>query len=671
MAKPKTLDVDTLWKIQRIGSPSLSPDGAQAVAAVTRYSMDDNSSASTLWLLSTLGGVPRALTQCGTKDGQPQWSPRGDRIAFIARRDQQGAKDDEPQLYLIAPDGGEAQRAATVATGVDAFRWLPDGRRIIFVSWVWPDARGEKAQARKLAAFKARKETGYATSETQYRYWDHNLPAGREPQLHLMELGNGDKPARVRNLFEGTPYSLQRTEPDSNCFDVSPDGTRVVFAFDPAAEKRIENRQALAELDLRTGRIDVILHDADWDFSAPRYSPDGDRVAFIARHDALKHTMPEHLAVWDRDSHTWDTVSAEWDHQVQAPLQWEDDGQAVLLMAEQEGRKHLWRFELQDRRAERVVSGGTLQAFDKRAGTLLTLADGIAHPARLTAHVPGEEPRRVEHFNDELLAGVATARTEEVWYRGARGDLVQMWLSYPPGFDAKKKHPILHLIHGGPHTAFGDAFHYRWNVQAMAAQGYVVACVNYHGSSSFGYGFLDSITHRWGELELQDVEAATDWLLKKPWADKRRVFATGGSYGGYMVAWMNGHVPTGRYAAYVCHAGCFDWKAMFADDAFSWHAKELGAYYWDDARQVDKQSPHAFAGTMNTPTLVIHGALDYRVPDAQGLAYYNTLKARGVDARLLWFPDENHWILKPRNSKQWYGEFFAWLARHDVKAPRR
>jgi dipeptidyl aminopeptidase/acylaminoacyl peptidase len=246
-----------------------------------------------------------------------------------------------------------------------------------------------------------------------------------------------------------------------------------------------------------------------------------------------------------------------------------------------------------------------------------------------------------------------------------------MWLSYPPGFDAKKKYPILHLIHGGPHTAFGDAFHFRWNVQTMAAQGYVVVCVNYHGSSSFGYGFLDSITHRWGELELQDVEAATDWLLTKPWADKRRVFATGGSYGGYMVAWMNGHVPAGRYAAYVCHAGCFDWKAMFADDAFSWHAKELGANYWDDAQQVDKQSPHAFAGAMNTPTLVIHGALDYRVPDAQGLAYYNTLKARGVDARLLWFPDENHWILKPRNSRQWYGEFFAWLARHDVKTPRR
>jgi dipeptidyl aminopeptidase/acylaminoacyl peptidase len=380
--------------------------------------------------------------------------------------------------------------------------------------------------------------------------------------------------------------------------------------------------------------------------------------------------MPGQLAVWERDGARWEVVSAEWDHEVHGPLHWEDDGQAVLLRAEQQGRTHLWRFDLPDRRAEVVVHGGTVIAFDKAAGTLVTLADAIDHPPRLRAHLPGEDARRIESFNDKLLAGLATGRTEEVWFKGALGDDVQMWLTYPPGFDAKKKHPVLHLIHGGPHTAFGDAYHFRWNVQAFAAQGYVVACVNYHGSSSFGYAFLDSITHRWGELELQDVEAATDWLLGKRWVDKRRIFATGGSYGGFMVAWMNGHVKPGRYAAYVCHAGCFDWTAMFADDAYTWHAKELGAFYWDDKAKVDAQSPHSFAGAMDTPTLVIHGALDYRVPDAQGLAYYNTLKARGVDARLLWYPDENHWVLKPRNSKQWYGEFFGWLQRHDVAAKK-
>lgn len=665
--KKKPLTVDTLWAIARPGAPSLSPDGAQAVAAVTRYSMEDNQAEATLWLLSTLGGAPRALTRCGAKDGQPRWSPRGDRIAFVATREQQGAKDETPQLYLIAPDGGEAERAATVATGVEAFRWCPDGKRIVFVSWVWPELKGAKAQAKRFKAFKERKETGYVTSEAQYRYWDHQIPMGREARLHLLDTTSG----RVTDLFEGTPYALTRTDPGADSFDVSPDGRRLVFAFDPAPEKRLENCFALAEMDLRTRRVRVVLQAEGWDFQAPRYSPDGDRIACVAQHRGLKHTMPDQLAVWERETGAWDLVSAEWDHEVHAPLRWEEDGQALLFTAEQRGRQHLWRFDLPDRRAEVVVAGGWVQAFDKAAGTLVTLADAVDHPPQLHAHAAGAAPRRIEHFNDRLLAGIAMGRTEEIAVRGALGDEVQVWLTYPPGFDPKKKWPLLHVIHGGPHTAFGDAWHFRWNVQAFAAQGYVVAAVNYHGSSSFGYAFKDSITHRWGELELQDVEATTDALLKKPWIDGRRVFATGGSYGGYMVAWMNGHVAPGRYQAYVCHAGCFDWTAMFADDAYTWHAQELGAWYWDDMAKVHAQSPHAFAGAMSTPTLVIHGALDYRVPDQQGLAYYNTLKARGVDARLLWFPDENHWILKPRNSRLWYGEFFDWLKRHDVATSKR
>ena len=660
MAKRKLISVDDLWQFERIVGLALAPDGSQAVCSVTSYAMDENKASASLWLLSTFGGAPRRLTSCGEKDGQAAWSPDGSTIAFVARREQQGKKDETPQLYLIAPDGGEARRISDFAPGIEAFKWLPDGKRIAFIAFVWPELKGSKAQAKRHKQFKDRKESGYATSEALYRFWDHFVPMGRVAHLHLLDVGSG----RITDLFEGTDWELSRAEPDADCFDVAPDGRRIAFVFDPNDEKRLDHCKALAEIDLRTRRITTVAADAAWDFEAPRYRPDGSEIAFIAANMGRKHTMPGRLAVLDR-RRRWQVLSDDWDHAVHAPLRWSDDGSAVHFTAEQRGRNHLWRFALATRAASVVAAGGWVQSFDVAAGVVVSAADAMDHPVRVHAHAGGAAARRIERFNDARLAAFRLARAEEVTFEGAQGDAVQMWVVYPPGFDPKKRYPVLHSIHGGPHAAAGDAFHWRWNNQAFAAQGYVVACVNYHGSSGFGHAFLDSITHRWGELELQDIEAGTEWLRKQPWVDRARIFAAGGSYGGYLVAWMNGHVEPGRYRAYVCHAGCYDWVAMFAEDAYTWLARELGADYWDDMARVHAQSPHASAAQMQTPTLVVHGALDYRVPDQQGLAYYNTLKARGVDARLLWFPDENHWVLKPRNSRLWYGEFFAWLKRHD------
>jgi dipeptidyl aminopeptidase/acylaminoacyl peptidase len=280
--------------------------------------------------------------------------------------------------------------------------------------------------------------------------------------------------------------------------------------------------------------------------------------------------------------------------------------------------------------------------------------------------VRGGSTLRLERFNDEITKRFALGETREVTFKGAQGDAVQMFLTFPPRFNPRRKHPLLQVIHGGPFMASGDTFGYRWNPHLLASRGHVVASVNYHGSSSFGFRFCDSIMGRLGRLELRDIEAGTDWLLRKPWVDKRRVFAAGASYGGFLVAWMNGHVPPGRYRAYVCHAGVFDRVATFSADSYVLRPKDLGAFFWTDPAKVQAQSPHTFAHRMRTPTLVTHGANDFRVPDTNGLAYYNTLSARGVPARLVWFPDENHWVLKPRNSRLWYGEVFDWLAAHDV-----
>jgi dipeptidyl aminopeptidase/acylaminoacyl peptidase len=257
MSKTRNFDVDALWALDRIGEPSLSPDGAQAVAGVTRHSMDTNQAQSSLWLFSTLGGAPRRLTEAGDKDGAPAWSPRGDLIAFTAKREQGGMRDDEPQLYVIAPDGGEARRVGQVPTGVGSFKWFPDGRRIAFVSWVWPD-RKAAAQAETLKDFNARKETALVTEEGLYRFWDRNLPMGRVPHLHVMDVATG----KSRDLFEGTAWELSRAEPDANCYDIAPDGRRIAFAFDPAAEKALDHRFALAEIDVKARQARVLQQHA-------------------------------------------------------------------------------------------------------------------------------------------------------------------------------------------------------------------------------------------------------------------------------------------------------------------------------------------------------------------------------------------------------------------------
>ena len=672
-AATRALDARTLWQLSRIGGVALAPAGRRAVCALTSYDVQGNSSHSALWLLQTQGGAPRQLTHCGQKDGQAAWSPRGDRIAFVARREQEGHKDTSPQLYLIHPDGGEAQRVSQFGPGVESFKWMPDGRCIVFAAWVWPQLAGAAAQNKQQKAWDKRKETGYATSQAQYRYWDHNIPQDRV--LHLLLLDT--KTGAITDLFEGTAYELPR-ECDSNAaYDVHPGGQRLAFAHDPAATPGLGQPKALTELRLRGRRFKTLVQDTAWDLAVPRYSPCGHWLAAAAANVGRAHTAFNQLALVDLKAHQWRALGADWDHSVDSTLRWAADSGALYFTADERGRCHLWRHELASGQFHIAHAGGSVQGFDVATepgqDLLLVAADSARHPTQVLAVRPGAAPLRLEHFNDKLLRKVDLGEVQEVTVQGALGDEVQMWLTFPPGFKRRRKHAVTHVIHGGPYAAAGDSFAWRWNPHVFAAAGQVIAQVNFHGSSGFGWAFRHSLIGRQGELELQDIEAGTDWLLQQAWADPERVCATGGSYGGFLVAWMNGHIPAwpqGRYRAYICHAGVFDRVATFSADSYPVRPKDLAAQYWLDMPRVLAQSPHAFAAQMDTPTLVIHGARDYRVPDCNGLAYYNTLKARGVDARLLWFADENHWVLKPRNSLLWYAEFLAWLAKHTIPMPK-
>ncbi|HXN15835.1 MAG TPA: S9 family peptidase [Usitatibacter sp.] len=667
MARQRRITVDDLWKLERPAQPTLSPDGAQVCVSVTAYDMQENKPQSSLWLLSAFGGEPRRLTSAGDKDGEPRWSPDGRFIAFVAKRPAAGSDkgDEEPQIYLIAPDGGEARRLTQMPTGAFAIKWFPDSRKIAFLSWAWPKVKGMKSLAKRYKALKDDKVKAHVVEHAAYRWWDHWLSDGRVPRLFTVEVESG----KLRDLFAGTRYELPQADPATHFYDISPDGREIAFMFDPAKEKRFDHETQLVALDLRAGRFRTLTAHSKLSHSSPCYSPDGRWIALLTQDLRKSPVAAQRLTLIDRVRATMKVVSPRWDQSIHAPLAWTKDSSALLFLAEAQARQHLWRWPLGARTPELRVSGGIVSEFDLAGEAIAFVRNTMSIPPAVFWTARGEPERRIDRLNSEVLAQVRLGEVREFELAGWKGEKVQMWVIYPPDFDPKKKWPLLHNIHGGPHSIWGDNFHFRWNNHVFAAQGYVVACVNYHGSSSFGQRFLESITHQWGKRELADVEAGTDFMLSRGYIDRERLVAAGGSYGGYMVAWMNGH--SDRYKAYVCHAGCFDWVGMFADDAYYWHPKELGAFFWQNMPKIESQNPRALVKRMKTPTLVMHGTLDYRVPDAQALAYYNALKSKGVPARLVMFPDENHWILKPQNSRLWYREFFAWLARHVQTGGRR
>ena len=267
MKKPlPPLNAQDLWALDRIGQIAVSPDGQQVCCSVTRGSLAENKSTACLWLLPTGEGSPRQLTYCGDKDGQAAWSPGGESIAFLARREQQGQKDATPQLYLISTDGGEAQRKTSFAPGIESFKWLADGRRIVFTAWVWPELKGAAAQGRRHKAEAERKETGYATGEAYYRYFDHNIPMGRVLHLLLLDLASG----KITDLFEGQNLELPRDAEGSLVYDPGPDSCSIAFVHDRAATPLMGNRLSLSSIDIASRRVTHLVDSADWDLGAPR-----------------------------------------------------------------------------------------------------------------------------------------------------------------------------------------------------------------------------------------------------------------------------------------------------------------------------------------------------------------------------------------------------------------
>ncbi len=648
----RVFTVQDLWAIPRVGAPAVSPDGRLLVVPVTTYDLELNEGRTRLWLVPQPGGEPRALTAAEFSSSEPAFSPDGGRLAFVRKRDKEKA-----QLYVMRLDGGEPEKLTDLPLGVFDPRWLPDGKRIVFAAHLLRGALTPEATRARLEEREKDKVKAHATEDRVYRYWDTWLTTGEVPHLFVYDLER-------RTLTDLVPDSerwFDFMEP-SGQYDVSPDGEEVAFAANSSEPPHQQVRWAIFTAPVRGGATRCLTPDHPADDLRPRYSPDGRFIVYGMQKDPFFYADRVRLMRYDRASGAHQGLTEDWDR---SPLGWEvgRDG-AVYFFAEDAARTRLFALAPAGGTPRCLVETGTLSGLCVGGdGRLYFKRETLSEPPEVAScAADGSDLRALTRFTAAVMGECSLGEVREMEFEGAGGDRVQMFLVMPPGFDERRRWPLVQLIHGGPHGIFGDQFHFRWNAHLFAAPGYVVALVNFHGSTSWGQEFAQCIQGRWGDQPLEDVLKATDALEATGWVDPARMAAAGGSYGGYMASWVGAH--TDRFRCIINHAGVYNTLAQYASDVTQGRHQAFGGEPWKGLENIERWNPACFAAGQSTPTLVIHGERDYRVPVGQGLEAYGVLKAKGVPARLLYFPDENHWILKPQNSVVWYREVMGWLERY-------
>jgi dipeptidyl aminopeptidase/acylaminoacyl peptidase len=655
LARPLT--PEDLWAMDRAADPAVSPDGSQVVFTVTHFSVEENKGDSDLWIVPTDGSrPPRRLTWNAGPDNSAAWSPDGKSLAFVSKRG-----DAPPQLYVLDIAGGEAQPITKLPVAVQEPRWLADGRRIAFLASTWPDLNDDwPAVQKRLDERKADKVQARIGDTRLLRFWDE-YRTDRVNHVYAVDLAGRE----IKDLTPGLRRSMDFLAPEDS-WDISPDGSEVAYSVNVTEPPyKTINFDVFVQPAGQTAEARSISADNLAMDNAPRYSPDGRWIVYGRTRRPDVDPDFQRIARYDRRSRETSALAVSWDAQ---PDGWTftPDGKTLLFHAQEKGRSHVYALALDGDAAPRVVArGGTTGGVDAGGSRIVFLRQSLQAPADLFAATldgGGAEPRRLTSLNAERLAGIDLGTVGETTFEGAGGDPVHMFLVYPPGFDPKRKWPLVQVIHGGPYGASMDDFHYRWNAALFASRGYVVAMVNFHGSTGYGQAFAESILGNHGDKPFEDVMKGTDWLVSQGYIDETKMAAAGGSYGGYLVDWILGH--TDRFAALVSHAGVYDLMGQFASDDTYGRPNNYGGAPWTDPERLARQSPSYYAKSFKTPTLLLHGERDFRVPVTQGINLFGVLQGKGVPSRIVIFPEENHWVLKPQAALLWWKEVFGWLDRY-------
>jgi len=651
LAQKQPFDVDAMLSLARISEHQVSPDGKTVAFTVQRIELRENTKPRHVYTVPLEGGKPVRLTSEGMSNYRPRWSPDGKRIAWISNR------SGESQIWAMDPDGRNARQITKLATGADGHLWSGDGSRLIFTSEVFPDCSTDACNKMKLDEEKSSKVKARIYNALLYRHWD-SWQTARRKHLFVIPAEGGEAVDLTPGAFDVPPFSLGG--PDD--YAVAADGNEVCYAVNTDPNPALSTNSDLYVTPITGGEPRKITENGAAD-NSPAYSPDGRYLAYRAQARAGFESDRWRLMLLDRSSGRLTPLTDGLDRSV-GSFTWAPDSRRIFFTVEDRGRTSVHMVPITGGASRVVVSGKSHidePQFTPDGRTMVYSETSGHSPAELyRASSAGGAPVALTRLNDAILERYQLTPLEELWVEGADRTRVHSFLVKPPDFKPGQKYPVLFLIHGGPQGAWGESWSYRWNPQVMAAAGFLVVMPNPRGSTGYGQKFTDEISGDWGGKVVDDIMAVVDHVAALPYADPDRMAAAGGSFGGYMVNWLLGH--TQRFRAFVSHAGVYDLRSMGGETEELWFTKwEFGGMPWDNADAYERWSPSNFAREFKTPTLVIHGELDYRVPYGQGLQLFTALQVQKIPSRLLLFPDEGHWILKPQNTVLWYRSFLEWV----------
>ena len=650
-AQRQPLTFESFLSLQIAGDPRLSPDGRTVAYTISVPSLADNRNISRIWTVPVAGGAPRALTKGPGNDRAPRWAPDGKSLAFISTR------GGSPQVWRVLPTGGVPVQLTRVASGVNDFLWAPDGKALFVVSGIkWP-ATGQEID---------RRNGEYPTDakiwdDLYYRHWDEWRVGQR---THVFRVTLADK--TVKDL---TPMDVDVPTLALGGVDVavSPRGGELAVVYNPDKDIAQSTNNDVFVLPTSGGAASPVTTSRGNDHS-PAFAPDGTRLAYLSMATPGFEADRQELKLFDRASGQHRPLMPDLDNNVHAFV-WTPDGQRMVVEVEERGAHNLYRLDVASGRRTLLVEGGVntspgLSSDGRRVVFLRQTA--TLPPAVFTVMLDGTGLQQLTAHNTAALARLDLAPLERIGFIGALGDSVHGWLLKPPGFSPARRYPLIYIVHGGPQSAMLDAWSARWNYHMFASRGYVVAIVNFHGSPGWGQQFVNAISKHWGDYPYEDLMKGLDLVAALPFVDSTRMGAAGASYGGYMVNWMQGH--TDRFKVMVSHDGIFNLSAAQGATEELWFPNhefgEGGATSPEARAMLDRWSPHMFADRWKTPMLVVHGQQDFRLELAEGLQAFTALKVKNVPAKFLYFPDEGHWVLKPRNRRIWWGTVLDWIGQY-------